>query len=118
MMHEESKIQQVCVKWFCYQYPEYRNVFGSSTNGVATSATQGRILKAEGILPGEADLHLYVAKKGFHGLFIEMKTDIGRQSNTQKFFESAVSKNGYKYVICRSIVDFMKIIKYYLNEDK
>ena len=114
MRHEESKIQQACVRWFSYQYPEYRRVFGNSTNGVATS--QGRILKAEGLLAGEADIHLYVARQGFHGLFIEMKTATGRQSENQQTFEKAITKQGYKYCVCRSFDEFMRIINNYLNE--
>ena len=116
MRHEESKIQQACVRWFSYQYPEYRHVFGSSSNGVCTSVIQARILKAEGLLAGEADIHLYVARQGFHGLFVEMKTATGRQSENQQTFEKSVTKQGYKYCVCRSFEEFMKMINEYLNE--
>lgn len=35
-------------------------------------------------------------------LFLEMKTEKGRQSEEQKEFQNKVSKLGFEYVICRS----------------
>lgn len=74
------------------------------------------MLKAEGVLAGVADLFFMFPVKQFHGLFIEMKTDKGRQSETQKEFQTLAESNGYKYVVCRSFEDFKKEILTYLKQ--
>ena len=74
------------------------------------------MLKAEGVLAGVADLFLMFPVKQFHGLFIEMKTDKGRQSENQKEFQTLAENNGYKYVVCRSFEDFKNEILTYLKQ--
>lgn len=115
MRHIESKIQQTCVLWFRYQWREYTPLLWAVPNGARTSVTQARILKAEGMRAGVADLVLSVPAKGYHGLFIEMKTPQGRQSDTQKAFQKAVETQGYKYIIVRSFDCFKGEINDYLS---
>lgn len=81
MRHEESKIQQVCVEWFRYQFPEYARNLVAIPNGYKTTLSQARIAKAEGMVAGAADLFLFVPSHNgkYHGLAIEMKTAKGRQ---------------------------------------
>ena len=74
------------------------------------------MLKAEGVLAGVADLFLMFPVKQFHGLFIEMKTDKGRQSESQQEFQTLAESNGYKYVVCRSFEDFKNEILTYLKQ--
>ncbi len=83
-------------------------------NGGRRSAATGRILKAEGVVAGVADLILFVAHRGYHALCIEMKTDKGRQRDTQKAWQHDVEAQGYKYIICRSLDDFKKQVIGYL----
>lgn len=116
MKNEESKIQIGCVKWFRYQYPEYARQLFSVPNGGQRSAITAKIMKAEGVVPGVADLILLKPSKQHHALCIEMKTDKGRQSDNQKEWQFVVESHGYKYVICRSIADFIDEITKYLTE--
>ena len=118
MKHEESKIQQACVKWFRLQYPKH--VLFAIPNGGWRSYSEASIMRGEGVVPGVADLFLaqpVINKYGsmIHGLFIEMKTKKGRQSEAQKRFEIRVSGCGYKYAICRSVDEFMNVINEYLR---
>lgn len=112
--HIESNLQKTCVKWFRYQFPRYRNLLFAVPNGGARSAVTGAILKAEGVLAGVADLLLLVPNKKYHGLCIEMKTAKGRQSQSQKDWEKAVTLQGYKYIVVRSADQFVKEIMEYL----
>lgn len=48
-------------------------------------------------------------------LFIEMKSDKGRQSPDQKVFQKKIENLGFKYYICRSLEDFQSVIKTNLN---
>lgn len=79
-----------------------------------------RNFKIRGALAGVADLFLSVPKVTYtetttkHGLFIEMKTKDGIQSDNQLAFQKVVELNGYQYAICRSIDEFMKTINDYL----
>lgn len=112
---EEHHIQCACVNWFRYQYPEYRSLLFAVPNGGARSkATAGR-LKAEGVVAGVADLLLLVPSCGYHGLCIEMKTKTGKQSDSQKEWQKEVKKKGYKYVVCRSLDEFIEIIDEYIE---
>ena len=113
---EEHHIQCACVNWFRYQYPEYSSLLFAVPNGGARSkATAGR-LKAEGVVAGVADLLLLVPSCGYHGLCIEMKTKTGKQSDSQKPWQKEVQKKGYKYVVCRSLDEFIEIIDEYIEQ--
>lgn len=115
MRHQESIIQQNCVKWFRLQYPKLARLLFAVPNGGARRPIEGKIMKAEGTLAGVSDLILLYPSKGFHALCIEMKTEKGRQQPSQKLFQRAVEEMGYKYVICRSFEGFLDEIRGYLR---
>lgn len=115
MRNIESRLQIACVKWFRYQFPKLAMLLNSVPNGGARSAVTGAIIKAEGAVRGVADLELNIARGKYHGLKIEMKTPMGRQSPHQKQWQKAVEAQGYKYAVCRSVDEFMKEITNYLN---
>lgn len=106
----ESKLQQACVKWFRYQYPQSKNNLFAIPNGGHRNVITARILKGEGVLAGAADLFLAVPGRRHHGIFIEMKYGNGKQSESQIEFQSAVEKEGYLYKICYNVDDFMILI--------
>ena len=115
-LHKESRMQQACVQWFRMQYPELAINLFAVPNGVATSATQGRILKAEGMVAGVADLILMYPNADHHGLCIEMKTKEGTQRPTQKAWQQAVERYGYRYVVVRDIDTFISTIQNYIGK--
>lgn len=121
MNQEEHDIQCACVKWFAYAHPELRGLLFAVPNGGARSkATAGR-LKAEGVVAGVADLIMMVprieegCRNMWHALCIEMKKKDGYQSQEQKAWQSKVEKFGYKYVVCRSLDEFIDTIVNYLK---
>lgn len=111
MRDVEHRLQCACVKWFRMQYPEYARLLFAIPNGGARDAITGRRMKEEGVVAGVADMFLAMPCGQRHGLFIEMKTGKGVQSNPQKEFQKSVTAAGYDYVIARSIEEFM----YYVN---
>lgn len=115
MRHEESRIQQSAVKWFRLQYPKLAPLLFSVPNGGYRNKIEAAIMKAEGTVAGVADLILLYPSCLYHGLLIEMKTPKGRQRPTQKDWQNKVEQAGYKYIICRSLEDFMSQIRDYLN---
>lgn len=114
MSNEEHNIQVACVRWFAYQYPELRGLLFAVPNGGRRDAVTGAKMKAEGVVAGVSDLILLVPSNGNGALCIEMKTANGRQSDEQKRWQQAVERMGYRYVVCRSLDEFIKEIKGYL----
>lgn len=114
----EHRLQCACVRWFRLAYPQHHhNLFAVPNGGYRTPSTAAKI-KAEGALPGVSDLILLIARGGYHGLLIEMKTDKGRQSEAQREWQRLIEADGYKYVVVRSIEEFIKVVTDYLNETR
>ena len=113
MNNPESRLQQACVKWFRLQYPKL-TIF-AIPNGGNRDAITGAILRAEGALAGVADLLLMRASHGYHGLFIEMKSEKRKQTPSQREFEIRATVAGYRYKLCRSLDEFIEIVKNYLS---
>lgn len=113
----EIAIQSACVKWFSLQYPRNKNLLIHVTNEGKRSYVNGKMLVRAGLIKGVADLILFIAKKGFHGLCVEMKTPskTSRQSETQKEWQVLVEQQGYKYVVCRNLDEFIEVINDYLQ---
>lgn len=116
---EESRMQCSCIKWFRLQYPHLSHALFAVPNGAYfahNGAKEGARMKAEGLLPGVADLILLHYNGRCGALCIEMKTRIGRQAETQKAWQEKIEKDGYQYVICRSFEDFRDAITNYLKD--
>ena len=128
MNQEEHNIQAACVRWFNLQWPEYRGLLFAVPNGGARSKATAGKLKAEGVVAGVADLILLVPDNyetlatprsgtwyhSIHALCIEMKTEKGRQSPEQKEWAEKVRKYGYRYVVVRSLEEFIAVVNDHL----
>lgn len=113
---EEHQTQCACIQWFRCQYPHFRhNLFAVPNGGRRDLVTAAR-LKAEGVLAGVADLILLKSNSRYGALLIEMKTRKGRQADTQRAWQQLIERDGYKYVVCRSVDDFISEVKGYLSD--
>lgn len=115
MRHLEDSLQKRCVMWFSLQYREYAKLLHHSPNGGKRNAIEAAKFKAMGVRAGFPDLILCIARQGYHGLFVELKTAKGRQSDNQKYYQAVLEEQGYKYVVIRSIEDFIATINDYLQ---
>lgn len=109
MRNEEHKIQcqivALCrLKGF--------TIFSVPNHGIRTPRL-GHYFKEEGLLPGVADLFLMLPKETSHGVFIEVKSEKGKQTKTQSDFEIKCTKLGYRYWIIKSIEEFIKKLSNY-----
>ena len=116
MRNVESKIQIACVNWFRYKYPQYKKILFSVPNGGARNSITGAILKMEGALSGVSDLILLKPNRFYGCLCIEMKQPKGRQQESPKEWQKAVESVGNKYVVCRSLDEFMNAVEDYLKD--
>lgn len=112
---EEHRLQVACVRWFRLQYPQWSHALFSVPNGGRRDATTGAKLKAEGALAGVRDLILLKSNADYGALLIEMKTQKGRQSEQQKRWEELITQDCYKYVVSRSVDDFVREVEGYLD---
>lgn len=112
---EEHQLQCACVQWFRLTHKNLRLNLFAVPNGGRRDAVTGAKLKAEGALAGVSDLILLYPTAEYSALLIEMKTPKGRQSSAQLVWQQTLEAYGYKYVICRSLDDFMREINNYLH---
>lgn len=113
MKHLEDSIQEACIKWFDIQFPLY--ILHHSPNGGRRTKFEGALFKRLGCRAGFPDLILLFGNDKYNGLLIELKTDKGVQSQSQKAFEKKVKLTKYKYIICRSFEEFRTEITNYIN---
>lgn len=114
--NEEHQIQCACVRWFAYQHPQLNGRLFAVPNGGKRSRKTASEMKAEGVVSGVSDLVLLKSNRDYGALLIEMKTPKGSQTDTQKKWQQTITANGeYKYVVCRSLDDFMREVNDYLK---
>lgn len=111
----ESRMQHSCLQWFRFQYPFLSRLLFSVPNGGKRDSKTGAMMKHEGCIRGVADLILLVPKKGYASLCIEMKTPKGKQSDEQKVWQHDAERANNKYVVCRSLEEFMNEVNSYLK---
>ena len=101
MRHLESQLQQSLVAIIRMDL-RCRNIFAIPNGGIRNIRTAVR-LKKEGVLAGVPDLFLPVARGKFNGLFIELKTDKGVLSPSQKIMGENFMGLGYAVIVVRSV---------------
>lgn len=115
MRQIESSLQQSCVKWFDLQHGRYKMLLYSHPNEGARTIANGARMKAQGRRAGVADMFFAFPNSENHGLYIEFKTDKGKQNENQINFELAVKAKGYGYVVVRSFGEFKEVIEKQMN---
>lgn len=115
MFLSEDKIQQDIVIWFnnnyCLKHHAPRCSIFSVPNGGTRNKLEAIKLKSTGMKAGVSDLIVVMPEIV---LFVEVKTETGKQSDKQKEFEIIISKLGFKYYLVRSLDEFKIIINSYL----
>ena len=119
MKREEDSLQIGCVKWFHLQYPHRilmafpaGFVFAGDTT---RRAIMGKRMKDMGYKNGTPDILIPEPMGAYHGLFIEMKTDKGKLSESQKELIPELESRGYLCSVAHSLEDFMTCVKTYFS---
>lgn len=113
----ESEHQKALITWARLsvgKFPELKWLYAVPNGGARAFRTAAR-LKAEGVHPGVSDLHLPVARGGYHGLWIEMKTETGRVSPAQKEWIAGMTSLGHLAIVARSWDYARSVITEYLR---
>lgn len=111
----EHHLQVACVRWFRMQYPQH--LIYAIPNGGQRNAVVAAKLKAEGVVAGIPDLHIPIARHGYHSLYIEMKNGKqGRLSDHQRERIAQLQAQGHKVTVCRTFDDFAREVKEYMKQ--
>ena len=113
--HIESQLQQACKRWFDYQYPHLHDLYFAVPNGGTRGKREAAIMKQEGVVAGVAGTLLLLPRHGYGCLCIEFKTSIGKQSDRQKAWQISTQNAGNKYVIVRTIEEFIDVVNEYIR---
>jgi len=105
----EGRIQQECFMMAHNEYPETRGLLCYNLNN-SKNKIDGALNRAKGLIKGRADFSFYWRPSV---LFIEMKTfdKESRQAKEQREWQKTVETRGHRYVICRSVQEFKKVIE-------
>ena len=126
----EDGHQSVLFQWAALakcKYPELAWLYAVPNGGLRSKAVAGK-LKAQGVKSGVPDIQLDVARKGFHGLRIELKVPEvkavpgitkrkapGRTSAEQDAWLEQLRSQGYRAEVAYGWSDAMEILVDYLS---
>lgn len=115
--HEEDRLQITCRVWFDLQHKDLSILLHHSPNEglLVKRASDGSKRKAMGVRAGFPDFIFLKSNRFYPYLAIELKTQKGKQSEHQIAYQKAIEANGGKYVVVRSLEEFMSEINEYLK---
>ena len=117
---KEEDEQRTFVQWCAMEAGKYKglDLIYAIPNGGSRNEIEARNLKLTGVKAGVPDLFLPVARKGKHGLYIEMKRrQGGRLSEYQKEWLSRLSEQGYETAVCKGFDEAVKVVEDYYSSD-
>jgi len=116
--YDEDNMQRACIRWFDLHYPAYRLLLHHSPNEglLPKGVRDGAKRKAMGCRAGFPDLILLRSCAAGAFLAIELKTEKGRLSDSQKAYQQAVERlSGGRYIVCRSLDEFAAIVRVWMK---
>lgn len=113
MRELEHNLQVSCVKWFRLKYRGH--LIYAVPNGGQRNKIVAAKLKIEGVTSGVPDLHIPIANRFYHGLYIEMKVKPNTPTESQIEMMNQLRLNGYKCEVCYSLDEFMRVVNEYMK---
>lgn len=96
------------------QHPELELMFHVPNEG-KRSVYSGAELKRAGLKKGVPDVMLPVARKGYHGLAIEMKAGKNKPTEEQKKWLTGLAKEGWLCYVCRGYEAAATVLGEYMD---
>jgi hypothetical protein len=94
--------------------PELVMLFAVPNGGLRSKAVAAK-LKAEGVKAGVPDVCLPVSRGKYIGLWIEMKSEKGKSSESQKCWHYWLCAQGHAVFVCHDFESAQKAIVDYLS---
>lgn len=117
MSHNEMHLQAACKRTLEARYSHIGACWHHSPNEGKRSSFTGHTLQQMGMRRGWPDLEIMYPAQGFHGLFVEFKFGKGRQSKEQRDIQAILEKNGYRYAVVTSHLEFLDLCHEYLGPE-
>lgn len=110
----ETQEQKQLIQW-CRSDPRFQFLFHIPNESIGG---QGWIVRNRqmGVKSGVPDLFYPVPMHGYHGMFIEMKTEKGRLSKEQKQWIDVLTTFGYKCVVAHGWMEAREALEEYVHE--
>lgn len=112
--HDE---QVILMNWAAQNSrPELHNLFAIPNQG-RRSYRVAQYFKSEGLRAGVPDLFLAWPTTMYSGLFLELKSPMGKATEQQNVWLSRLSQAGYYTQVCKSAEEAIQTIKAYLGKE-
>jgi hypothetical protein len=113
--HFEQKALFDWAYYQCGKTPELALLYAIPNGGKRAKAGAGK-LKAEGVKAGVPDICLPVPCGKYHGLYIELKAEGGRASDSQRSWMAALAAQQYRVHLCIGWHAAKAVIEEYLRQ--
>lgn len=112
MSHEEDDIQAEFFIKASVIFPKLDKLLYHACNEGRRDPKRSKRI---GIKSGVADVHLAIANRSYHSLYIEFKAGTNTQTDEQIEFQRQIQRAGNLYIVCYSAADAIEILRYYLK---
>lgn len=109
----EHQIQAALFKWLAAVHPKV--VAYAIPNAARRSMAQAAYLKAEGLRAGMPDVVIATARGGYHGMYLELKTQKGKLSESQTEMLTRLANEGYASAVAYGLDDAIFLITKYVE---
>ena len=116
--HTESNEQIAAMDWLRLQHPKIAEHTMHIGNERKASHFAGYIMKRMGTLKGASDLFCAWPSGGYYGLFIEVKSKIGKPTPDQRAFIERMNSVGYYATVCYGADEVIRCMKWYIGLSK
>lgn len=111
----ESKLQDLFLKWLEYALPHIRKKICSIPNSGLRSKAEGARQVQLGLRAGMPDLFFFTAYGPFHGLFIELKWDKNTLTPSQESTLKDLIDEQYCCAVCYTFEEAREVVKLYIQ---
>ncbi len=111
LIPKEDQEQIVAATWLTKNNIPFYHI----PNGGKRNAMEGVKFKRMGVKAGVPDICIPLARKGYHGLYIELKRQKGGVlSESQAYWRDLLRRNGYDWFLAEGADELIKYVKDYI----
>lgn len=121
MKKKEAEEQIAIMNWAEYNIGRYKDLslLYHTPNGGQRNSVEAKNLKRQGVKAGVPDLFLPVARGGYFGLFIELKSDkTCKASEHQLKWIDDLKEQGYMAGVCYGAEHAIRVLERYLSQPR
>jgi len=117
LQQSEYEVQRDVFEWaevHSLAFPELK-LLNASLSGVKLPIGLAMKCKRSGMKKGYPDIYLPVARKGYHGLFIEVKVGYNKPSPEQLEWKRLLDEQGYRSLVLNGYHAVIEELRDYLS---